>query len=58
MEMMKWQRDNAVPVALAQKARPDEVKGKIVYGELWRCERPEYTREYDAIMQRAGGEQK
>ena len=46
VEMMKWQRDNAIPVAQARKSRPEELVGKIVYGELWRCERPEYTRQY------------
>lgn len=42
VEMLKWQRDNA--------------NGKLVIGELWRCERPEYTREYEGIIKRAGGE--
>ena len=32
-----------------------ELKGKIVYGELSRCERPEYTKEYDKIIAAAGG---
>ena len=57
VEMMKWQRDNAIPVAQARKVRPEELVGKIVYGELWRCERPEYTRQYDAIIERARGKE-
>ena len=57
VEMMKWQRDNAIPAAQARKLRPEELAGKIVYGELWRCERPEYTRQYAAIIERARGKQ-
>ena len=57
VEMMKWQRDNAIPAAQARKLRPEELVGKIVYGELWRCERPEYTRQYAAIIERARGKQ-
>lgn len=53
VEMLKWQRDNAVPVE--QSA---ETEGKLMIGELWRCERPEYTREYGRIIKRAGGELK
>ncbi len=56
-EMMKWQRDNAIPVAQARKLRPEELEGKIVYGELWRCDRPEYTRQYAEIIERARGEE-
>jgi len=56
-EMMQWQRDNAIPVAQARKLRPEERAGKIVYGELWRSERPEYTRQYDAIIERARGKE-
>ena len=57
VEMMKWQRDNAITAAQARKLRPEELVGKIVYGELWRCERPEYTRQYAAIIERARGKQ-
>lgn len=57
VKMLAWQRDNAVPVTKAQKAAPSELEGKIIYGELWRCERPEYTRQYAAIIEQAGGGQ-
>ena len=55
VEMLKWQRDNAVPVSKARSMSAEELKGKIVYGELSRCERPEYTKEYDKIIAAAGG---
>lgn len=58
VRMLKWQRDNAIPVAQARNIPPAELEGKIVYGELWRCERPEYTRQYAEIIERAGGEDK
>ncbi len=57
VEMMKWQRDNAVPVAKAQKMDAEALAGKIVYGELSRCERPEYTKQYDLIIEKARGGQ-
>ena len=55
VEMLKWQRDNAVPALKARAMSVEELKGKIVYGELSRCERPEYTKEYDKIIAAAGG---
>lgn len=58
VDMMKWQRDNAVPVARAKALDPAELGGKIVYGELSRCERPEYTRQYARIIEQAGGDGK
>ena len=53
--MLKWQRDNAVPALKARSMSVEELEGKIVYGELSRCERPEYTKEYDKIIAAAGG---
>jgi 2-oxoglutarate ferredoxin oxidoreductase subunit beta len=55
VEMLKWQRDNAIPVVQARNLPREALEGKIVYGELWRCQRPEYTRQYAAIIERAGG---
>ena len=55
VEMLKWQRDNAVPVAKARNMAAEELQGKIVYGELSRCEREEYTKAYERIIEAAGG---
>ena len=33
----------------------EELQGKIVYGELSRCEREEYTKAYERIIEAAGG---
>ena len=53
--MLKWQRDNAVPTAKAAQMPAEELAGKLVYGELSRCERPEYTKQYAKIIEAAGG---
>ena len=55
--MLSWQRDNAVPVAKARTMSEEELAGKLIYGEFSRCERPEYTRQYDKIIEAAGGAQ-
>ena len=55
--MMKWQRDNAVPVAKAAQMAPEDLEGKLVYGVLSVSERPEYTRQYQNIIERVGGAQ-
>lgn len=55
VEMLKWQRDNAVPVAKAKNMAAEELQGKIVYGELSRSEREEYTKAYERIIEAAGG---
>jgi 2-oxoglutarate ferredoxin oxidoreductase subunit beta len=33
-EMLKWFRENAIPVAEAEKMREEELEGKIVVGEF------------------------
>ncbi len=53
--MLKWQRDHSIPAAKARGMPPEALIGKLVYGELFRAERPEYTREYQKIIERAGG---
>jgi len=52
--MMKLQRDSAVTVKKALEMKPEELEGKIVIGELSRTTRPEYVREYEKIIERAG----
>ena len=55
VEMLKWQRDNAVPVSKAADMPPEDLAGKLVYGELSQCDRPEYTKQYAKIIEAAGG---
>ncbi|MFO8060156.1 MAG: 2-oxoacid:ferredoxin oxidoreductase subunit beta [Bacillota bacterium] len=53
VDMLKWQRDNAVPVRRARGMDPQELAGKIVIGEFTDAEAPEYTESYKKIVERA-----
>ena len=44
-EMMKWQKDNSIPVGKARELGEAELKGKIVTGVLVDRERPTYHEE-------------
>jgi len=60
VEMMKWQKSAALPVAKAQGLGPEELRGRIVTGVLCERQAPEYTAEYeklrDAFREREGRE--
>jgi 2-oxoglutarate ferredoxin oxidoreductase subunit beta len=53
LDMMKWQRDNAIPMEKAQKLSPGEIEDKIVIGVLVDRELPVYEDEYGKIKKRA-----
>jgi 2-oxoglutarate ferredoxin oxidoreductase subunit beta len=53
IDMMRWQRDNAVPVEKAKKMSPEEMEGKFEVGILVDREAPSYLEEYDKVRQRA-----
>lgn len=53
IEMMQWQRDNAIPVEKALRMKPDELKDKILIGVLIDKELPVYQDEYQKIRDRA-----
>jgi len=53
VEMMKWQRDNAIPVEKALKMKPEELEGKILIGVLVDRDLPIYQVEYEKIRERA-----
>ncbi len=55
LDMMKWQRDNAVPLAKAQTMSPEELKGKFVTGILHDVDRPEYVDRYEALIESLKG---
>ena len=52
MEMMKWQRDNAVMAEKAAGMTEEEKRGKLVIGVLSRSDYPEFTAEYQKIIDR------
>lgn len=53
VEMMKWQRDNAIPVEKSLKMKPEELEGKILIGVLVDRDLPIYQEEYEKIRERA-----
>lgn len=50
VEMMKWLRDNSVPVAKARELDEAALKGKIVTGILVDREKPTYHEEYRKLQ--------
>jgi 2-oxoglutarate ferredoxin oxidoreductase subunit beta len=55
IDMMKRLKEIAVPVAAAAKMTPEQLEGKVLTGVLHKEERPEYTEQYDKVIQRAQG---
>ncbi len=55
VDMLKWQRDNAVPVEKAAKMSPEELKDKIITGILVDKDLPVYEEEYEKVRKRAKG---
>lgn len=52
-EMMKWQRDHAVPVSAAAKLPPEKLKDKFVIGVLHKEEKPDFGEIYAKAVARA-----
>lgn len=50
VDMYKWQKENSVPVEKAKTMTEEELKGKLVVGELSRDEFPELTEQYQTII--------
>ena len=48
--MLEWQRDHAVPVAAAAKMTTEELADKFLVGKLSECKRPEYTENYQKLI--------
>jgi len=52
VDMMKWQKENSVMAAKAETMSPEELKGKLVIGMVQELDYPEYTEEYQKIIDR------
>ncbi|MDR0324398.1 MAG: 2-oxoacid:ferredoxin oxidoreductase subunit beta [Treponema sp.] len=52
VQIMNWMKDNAIDVKKAEGMTPEELKGKIVIGEFKNAPEPEYTDEYQKIIDR------
>ena len=56
VDMMKWQRDNAVTVEKAAHMTPEELHGKLVIGLLHHVQYPEFTYQYQELIRRLAEE--
>ena len=56
VDMMKWQKENAVMQEQAVKMSPEELKGKLIIGVLAHDNYPEFTVEYQKIIDRLAKE--
>ena len=55
-DMLQWFKENSVPLTVAKKRDPEELKGKILVGEfLHRTDRVEYTEKLKELEKRAKG---
>ncbi len=50
---LKWQKEVVVPAAKAKDMTAEELKGKVLVGELHQAQRPEYTHLYNTVIERA-----
>lgn len=48
--MLKWQKENAVPIEKARGMNPEELEGKIITGIFVREKRPEYVEDYYRLI--------
>lgn len=55
-QMMSWMKDTFVDKNAYEKLPEDKKQGKLLYGEYVNIERPEYTAEYDKIIERLRGD--
>lgn len=56
VDMMKWQKENAVMQEQAVKMTPEELQGKMIIGVLAHNNYPEFTVEYQKIIDRLAKE--
>lgn len=52
VEMMEWLRDNTVSVAAYEKLTPEEREKKVRTGVIVDIDKPEYTEEYQKLIER------
>lgn len=55
IKMYNWQKDNCVDVKKAEKMSAEELEGKVLIGEFFHQEKPEYCEQYEAIIEKCGG---
>lgn len=55
VDMMKWQKDNSLDVKKAETMTEEEKCGKLIIGQLYHKTKPEYTAEYQKLIEKVGG---
>ncbi len=50
VDMMKNLKENTINIKAAEKMTPDHIDGKLIIGEFHKVARPEYTEEYQKII--------
>jgi 2-oxoglutarate/2-oxoacid ferredoxin oxidoreductase subunit beta len=58
LDMLKFQRDNAVPLNKAKDMSEEELEGKIVTGIFCEKQKPEFTEKYQEIVDSFSGGEK
>lgn len=56
VDMLEWQKEHAVNISAASKMTPESLEGKFLIGEFKNSPEPEYTSEYQKIIDRFGKE--
>ena len=56
VDMLRWQKENSVTVEQAKKMTPDQLQGKLVIGVVQQVQYPEFTFEYQKLIQRLAKE--
>ena len=50
VDMMVYLKENAINIAAYDKLPKEQREGKFVIGEIYKSKRPEYTEEYQKII--------
>ncbi|MCD6418335.1 2-oxoacid:ferredoxin oxidoreductase subunit beta [bacterium] len=55
-QLLKWQKDNSIPLAKAKNMSPEELEGKIITGIFREEDKMEYTQRYAELVKRVQSE--
>jgi 2-oxoglutarate ferredoxin oxidoreductase subunit beta len=58
VDLMNWLKDNVIQKDKLDKMAEDEKVGKIASGILWNVEKPEFSAEYDKLIERLKAEKR
>ncbi|HPQ39225.1 MAG TPA: 2-oxoacid:ferredoxin oxidoreductase subunit beta [bacterium] len=54
--MLNWMKEHSIPVKAAEKMSPEQLEGKFTTGVLWDIDRPEYTEQYQRLVEKVAGD--